>query len=62
MRRVTMFSLLSLFVLSLVSSVGAVQQKTVQARVRGAAERPAAPTFSLADASGTIGRLFRRRI
>jgi peroxiredoxin len=57
MKRLTMFSLLSVFVLSLVSGADARQQKTVRARIRAVADRPAAPAFSLADASGTIRRL-----
>jgi thiol-disulfide isomerase/thioredoxin len=50
-------SVVFLFVLSLVTYVGAVQQKTVQARIQPGGDRVAAPAFSLADASGTIRHL-----
>jgi thiol-disulfide isomerase/thioredoxin len=46
-----------LFVLALVTHLGAVQQKTVQARIQPGGDRVAAPAFSLADASGTVRHL-----
>ena len=44
-------------VLALTAHAAAVQQKIVQAAVQPAADRPAAPGFSLADASGHVRHL-----
>ena len=49
--------LLSLLVLSFVAHSGAVQQKTVQARLQPVADRPDAPVFSLTDVSGHVRHL-----
>jgi peroxiredoxin len=57
MTRQTPFVLFSVFLASLVVDAGAVGQKTVQAGLRAASDRSAAPSFGLSDAAGHVRRL-----
>jgi peroxiredoxin len=57
MKCLTRWTISSLCLLSFVAAVGAAQQQTTRATVRIVKDRPAAPSFGLADASGKLVHL-----